>query len=348
MKNVFNRELIQLAADLLVQQDPNFDRKGFVELAAKDIEHRELKDRAGQICVAFIKYLPKDYRSAVNLLLATLAQVEDNQELGDITASKQGLAGWIIMPMSQFVGEQGGADLAFSMAAMKAMTKRFSSEFGIRYLLLQQAEQSLEIMATWLTDPCHHVRRLVSEGTRPLLPWAMQLPEFKANPEPVIALLEQLKDDSSEYVRRSVANNLNDIAKDHPDLVANIAESWLVDADKNRTRLVKHACRTLIKQGHRQTLAAFGYPPAEQINSTLTLAHKSVAFGTGQQLTCTLSNPADTPCKILLDYVIYHRKANGKQTAKVFKWKELELKGSEHLVLEKHHAFVPISFPNNQ
>ncbi len=343
MKNVFNLALIELTAQQIAKHYCDFDAQGFIALASEQLEQRELKDRANQICLGFKQFLPADYQEAVSALLNTLAPVDDNQDIGDLNASETGLAGWIIMPMTQFIGERGQEHLELSMEALRLLTKRFSSEFGIRYFLLAQPEASLQIMTSWLSDPCRHVRRLVSEGSRPLLPWAMQLPEFKRNPEPVITLLEQLKDDESEYVRRSVANNLNDISKDHPDLVADIAHSWLQHADKNRTKLVKHACRTLIKQGHGKTLAAFGYQDASTLDANLILSQSSVKFGDYQMLTCTLKNPEAYSHKVLLDYVIYHQKANGKLTAKVFKWKELELKAGQSVKLEKKHAFVPIS-----
>ena len=300
MKNVYNLDLIELTAKLLATQLTSFDTAGFIKLAADDIENRELKDRANQICLGFKAFLPNDYHAAVELLLSVLAPVEEDQDISDLSASEKGLAGWIIMPMTQYVGEMGQDDLVFSMEALRQLTKRFTSEFGIRYFLIEQPETSLAILQQWTQDPCRHVRRLVSEGTRPLLPWAMQIPNFKAQPAPVIALLEQLKDDSSEYVRRSVANNLNDIAKDHPDLVADIADQWLQQADKNRQKLIKHACRTLIKQGHSKTLASFGYLPASHLDVKLSLDFTQVEFGAHQIVTCKITNPGNKPHKVLL------------------------------------------------
>lgn len=343
MKNVYNLALIELTAKLLANQLASFDAVGFVKLAADNIEDRELKDRANQICLGFKQFLPSDYRAAVELLLSVLAPVLDDQDIGDLSASEEGLAGWIIMPMTQYVGEMGQDDLAFSMEALRQLTKRFTSEFGIRYFLIEQPEASLAILQKWTQDPCRHVRRLVSEGTRPLLPWAMQIPSFKAEPAPVITLLAQLKDDDSEYVRRSVANNLNDIAKHHPDLVADIAAQWLQQANINRQKLVKHACRTLIKQGHSKTLASFGYLPADKLDVELSLDFNDVKFGSHQILTCKITNPGNKPHKVLLDYVIYHQKANAKLAPKVFKWKELEIAANETVTLTKKHAFVEIS-----
>jgi 3-methyladenine DNA glycosylase AlkC len=162
------------------------------------------------------------------------------------------------MPLTHYVGRNGLKHFDLSMMLLKEMTKRSSSEFDIRYFLLDSPLRAISILQEWTQDPNQHVRRLVSEGTRPRLPWAMRLPVFIEDPSPLIPLLDALKDDEEEYVRRSVSNNLNDIAKDHPDVVAGIARQWLKGASKNRQRLVRHACRTLIKQGHKETLAALG------------------------------------------------------------------------------------------
>lgn len=343
MKDVFNLPLIELTAQHIASHYLDFDRKTFIAVASDDIENRELKDRANQICIALTQCLPNDYPTAVNVLLATLQPLSDNQLLDDLTSDDSGLLGWIILPMSQFVGEQGVQHLALSMTALQAMTKRFSSEFGIRYLLIKQPQACLTVLHSWLSHPCYHVRRLISEGTRPLLPWAMQLPEFKHDPTPILPLLAALKDDTSEYVRRSVANNLNDIAKNQPDLVAEIAGQWLKNADKNRQKLVKHACRTLIKQGHSETLAHFGYLPIDRLDTTLSLTSSKVEFGQKQQLTASIKNTSTTATKVLLDYVMYHQKANGKLAPKVFKWKTFELQPNQQVTLTKHHAFVAIS-----
>jgi 3-methyladenine DNA glycosylase AlkC len=343
MKDLFNVPLIELTAQHIQKHFSEFDQQGFIRLASDDIENRELKDRANQVCIAFTKYLPSNYSDAIDVLLNTLQAVETNQELTGLSSDSRGLVGWIILPMSQYVGEQGQSDLAISMSALKAMTKRFSSEFGIRYFLLAQPKASLDILTTWLDDECHHVRRLISEGTRPLLPWAMQLPEFKQNPEAILPLLEALKDDESEYVRRSVANNLNDIAKNQPDLVADIAGDWLKGASKNRQRLVKHACRTLIKQGHTQTLSHFGYHPVDELEVSLSLDKQQVDFGEHQGLNLTIKNKGNTTSKVLLDYVIHHQKANGKLAPKVFKWKTFELAAGEKMTLTKNHAFKLIT-----
>lgn len=343
MKNVFNKALIDLTASHINRQFTDFDQTAFIELASHDLEHRELKDRANQIYLALKEYLPQNFEDAVEILLSTLLPVEDNVELDKLSSSDSGLVGWIVLPYTQYIGELGQGNLALSLDALKQLTKRFTSEFGIRYLLLSHPNETLSIIQSWCDDPCHHVRRLVSEGTRPLLPWAMQLPVFKQQPSFIIPLLTQLKNDESEYVRRSVANNLNDIAKHHPDLVADLAEKWLVGADKNTLRMVKHGCRTLIKQGHKKTLSLFGYDSPINISVSVTTAQKTVLFGESLSVAILIKNNAEQPQNILLDYVVYHQKANGKLTPKVFKWKTLVLAANEQIELTKSHVFKAIS-----
>jgi 3-methyladenine DNA glycosylase AlkC len=355
MKHLFNTELIRLTAQHVSANFIGFDQAGFIQVATDDIENRELKDRANQIYIALKHYLPADYLTSLSILLNTLTPVQDNQDLTEITTDENGVAGWMIMPFTQYVGELGQDYLVESMDALRLMTKRFTSEFGIRYLLLAQPAECLTIMDAWCDDDCYHVRRLVSEGTRPLLPWAMQLPEFKDNPQCALPLLEKLKSDSTEYVRRSVANHLNDIAKNHPDLVAEIAKKWLAgtqantgsdaltSVDKNRQRLVKHACRTLIKQGHANTLSVFGYAKPEGVLVEISLSKTVVNMGDSFIITVTLNNQNNIAQPVLMDYVIYHQKANGKLTPKVFKFKEFVIKAGQTITLTKNHNIKPIS-----
>jgi len=223
------------------------------------------------------------------------------------------------------------------------MTKRSSSEFGIRFFLLEEPKRTLSTLEKWTRDSNHHVRRLVSEGTRPRLPWAMQLPAFVKDPAPILPLLEMLKDDEEEYVRRSVANNLNDIAKDHPDRVAKIAGQWLAGASKDRKKLVNHACRTLIKKGHQKTLKALGYGPARIELKKLKILTARVAFGDALLFELCLTSTSKKPQPLIIDYAIHHRKANGSTTAKVFKWKKITLESCATLSAKRKHAIKKIT-----
>ncbi|MEH6711398.1 MAG: DNA alkylation repair protein, partial [Paraglaciecola polaris] len=277
-KNLLNQHVVADMAGHFSRHYKAFDRPAFVAAANKGLESLELKARTEHITQAMILYLPRDFTHAGQILLASLPALQDESPSSGSPESA-GISGWAIMTLSHYVALQGQEHFDFSMMLLKEMTKHLSSEFAIRFFILQSAQNTLAIFAKWVSDPDQDVRRLVSEGSRPRLPWAMQLPMFIADPAPVIALLEQLKDDDEEYVRRSVANNLNDIAKDHPELVADIAEQWLKDASKNRQRLVHHACRTLIKNGHKRTLAALGFVPPIIASAKVSVLTKHVIFG---------------------------------------------------------------------
>lgn len=170
-----------------------------------------------------------------------------------------------------------------------------------------------------------------------------QLPMFIKDPLPVIELLERLKDDESAYVRRSVANNLNDIAKDHPDLVAEIASRWMNDASKERTQLTRHACRTLLKNGHQKTLRVFGFKPQKLTQESLNILTPNVEFGKSLQFTLSITSNAKKSQSLMIDYIIHHQKANGKTTPKVFKWKTTTLPPNETLTATKSHPFKKIT-----
>lgn len=349
MKAVFNKPQIiitgQLFSDYFTKTTFSFDEDKFIELASHNIEKHELKQRSEQIVIALQQCLPKDQSDAVRALCHVLAPVNNNHDLKDITTDKNGVAGWMVMPFTEYVGRLDNYDLELALNALKTLTKRFTSEFGIRHLLLSQPSKCLAIMLPWCSDPCHHVRRLVSEGTRPLLPWAMQLPEFKLNPDWVKPHLEKLKSDESEYVRRSVANHLNDISKTHPDLVVDIAKRWLsTQADKNTHRMVKHACRTLIKRGNIDALGVFGYCSPDNISATFSIDKSIVKVGESLTLGLTLhKNTADNDSvAVLVDYQVHHLRGRGQHIAKVFKWKETTLINKQ-VSFDKVHSFKPIN-----
>lgn len=342
MKDVFNLNEIHLTANLLKRQSSDFDQSKFIEIASDDLNNRELKDRANQIYLGLQACLPADFPTAAALLNQCLLTVENNQEIGGVVTTDDGVAGWMILPFSQYIGIHGQQHIELAMSSLAQMTQRFSSEFGIRFLLLEQAGACLTIMESWCSHPCHHVRRLVSEGCRPLLPWAMQLPDIKQNPQQILPLLELLKLDSSEYVRRSVANNLNDISKHHPDLVVETCKRWLIEGNKETQKLIKHACRTLIKQGHPECLALFGFAPPKDIEISLSITSEQVVFGEQLEFEVDIINKGNST-QLLIDYVIYHQKANGKLAAKVFKWTTKQIKQQQKLTLTRRHSIKAIS-----
>ncbi len=343
-RNFFNPGLIDcMAAHLAARGAGAFDGPAFAASAREGLEALELKARSERIARALDAYLPGDFDAACALMLAALHPETDAQGPTD----DAGIRGWAVMPMADVVAARALADAdpgAFdrAMDVLAAMTRRFSAEFAIRPLILHDPDRALAHVHRWTGHANRHVRRLASEGTRPRLPWGLRLAPFVADPAPLLPILTRLRDDPEDYVRRSVANSLNDISRDHPDLIADLAADWLRDAPAPRARLVRHALRTLIKQGHPAALAALGHGPARIRLDALAVTPR-IPFGAALDIALTLRSADTEPREIVLDYVIHHVKANGTTSPKVFKWRTLTLKPGEPVRLARRHAIRPIT-----
>jgi 3-methyladenine DNA glycosylase AlkC len=341
-KSFFDRRLIEAMGDRLAACGP-FDRDGFVAAAAAGLEALELKARSAQIARALDARLPPDFAAACELMIAAL-HPEAEAELDALAASDAaGLRGWAIMPMADVVAARGRDDLDRAMATLAEMTKRFSAEFAVRPLIAAEPDRALAWMRRFAEDANPHVRRLASEGSRPRLPWGMRLRAVVADPAPILPILKRLRDDPSDYVRRSVANSLNDVAKDHPDRVAALAADWLADAPEPRRRMLRHALRGLVKAGHPGALAALGHGPAALRLAALRLVSTEVRFGDALGFEATLVHEGAAPAEVALDYVVHHRKANGALSPKVFKWRVLSLAPGQSVALARRHPMRPIT-----
>ena len=340
-KNAYSPQLVACIADHMEKQVSSFDREAFCRPILAELEKLELKERAQLIADRIHEALPDDPASRSKALLAMLHPDEFDHANG--SSDSDGICGWGSMPLTMMVGQRWVADFDRAMAVQKELTKRGSSEFGVRYFLLADQERALEIMRDWIDDPNRHVRRLISEGTRPRLPWAMQLPRLIEDPSPMIPILTALRDDQEEYVRRSVANHLNDIAKDHPDRVAEIAVDWMKGADKHRQKLVRHACRTLIKQGHPRAMEAIGVSSPSVELQSLKVETGSVVYGNSLDFTATLKSESAADQSLIIDYLIHFRKANGQLAAKVFKGSRMTLPAGKTHVFSKSHPIRPIT-----
>ncbi len=340
-KNNFSIQLVLLIADQLEAHLPTFDRAGFVANAASELDKLELKERVQFIADRIHMGLPEQFDERHRILIAMLHREEKTGI--DLQSNEDGIRGWGVLPLCAVVGQYGLECFEGSLDVLKEMTSRFSSEFDVRHFLLADQDRALEIMAGWIDDPDYHVRRLVSEGTRPRLPWAMKLPQLIDNPAPVLPFLEALRDDKEEYVRRSVANHLNDIAKDHPDLVADLAFDWMNGADKNRKKLLRHACRTLIKQGHSKALEVFGFGKPQIKLNELVIENSVVEFGTSLGFSADIKSTSKDSQSLVIDYLVHFKKSNGSLAAKVFKWKTLSLGPQEKICITKSHAIRPIT-----
>lgn len=341
-KNLFSKPLIEQMAAHLQRVEPRFDAPAFIEQASRDLDALELMDRSRQIATALGHCLPRDFLRARKAVLASL-HPEEQAELSQMVMDERGIRGWAIMPIGQYVAAYGMHHYDEAMELLKALTKRFSAEFAVRPFIAQDQARAFTHLARWAQDANVHVRRLASEGSRPRLPWGQRLPALIQDPSPLMPLLMLLRDDSSEYVRRSVANNLNDIAKDHPDwLVEQLGRHWAA-AGAHRKRLMRHGCRTLVKAGHPGALRLLGYDTAQVRVDALQLAERKVLFGENLGFSVQLQSTSARAQQLVVDYVVYLRKANGALSPKVFKWKQVNLPAGERLELAKQHSFRAVT-----
>jgi len=337
LKNKYGIDVAEKISQMINETHSTFDSEGFISHVDNGYEQLELMDRGRKIAAALKVFLPDDFKQAVAILLASLDSPVQHDE-------QNSLASFIFMPHTIYVTENGLDDFETSMQAHYELTQRFTSEFAIRPFIQHYPEKCLALLAKWTTDSNLHVRRLVSEGTRPRLPWASRLPEFIQDPSPVIELLELLKDDTELYVRRSVANNLNDIGKDHPKVLAHIAKRWLKGASKDRQWLVKHALRSAIKRGEQGALEALGYGnPADVRVENAALTPQLAKIGGSVQISFELTNQASQTAALMVDFSIHFIKANGQANAKVFKLKAVELAPNQSMKFSKKVSLKPMT-----
>ncbi len=346
-KNLLNAGLVREAADQLARRAAGFDARGFVQRATRGLESLEMKARAMQIAGALEATLPDRFDEAAALIEAALAPAEPGDAMAQLQGLAGGLRGWILWPVGEFVARRGLAEPERALQTLHALTQRFTAEFAIRPFIVQHPAMVFETLARWSTDPSHHVRRLVSEGSRPRLPWALQLKALIRDPSPTLPLLRTLQDDGSAYVRRSVANHLNDIAKDHPALVAQWLREHLQDpanpAGPERRALLRHASRTLLKAGDPAVLQAWGLGEPFRGEAALSIAPARIALGDTLRLSLALQSRAARPQRLVVDYAVHHVRADGSTSPKVFKGWTLELPPQAALRLEKRHAVRPIT-----
>ncbi len=340
-KNWFSAEMAQGIAANMARVSDQFDAEVFIKAALKGLDKLELKQRSEQFSMALEVAMSGSFEENVSAMVAAL-HPETTAEISNMRTDETGIAGWAVMPMTAYVARNGLDSPEYSLNALREMTMRSSSEFDVRPFLRDHSVTALKHVTAWTIDQNIHVRRLASEGSRPRLPWGIRLHGLVEDPAPLLPILTALRDDPSEYVRRSVANSLNDIAKDHPDLVAKIAADWLKGATPERLRLVKHACRTLIKQGHAGALSAFGFGAPELSKCEVSIDSETVSVGGTVDINLSLS-AAGGPQKLLIDYVIHFMRANGKLSPKVFKWTEITLAMGETLVLTKVHPYRKVT-----
>ena len=326
LKNRYSETYIRRLGATVKTHYPNFDELNFQgSVFDKQWPSRELKGRMHHIAVCLHQSIPANYPENIEILKKVAPS----------------FGGMEAMIFPDFVETYGMNAWDISIAALEYFTQFSSSEFSVRPFIVQDSERMMKQMLDWSLHKNEHVRRLASEGCRPRLPWAMALPEFKRSPGPILPILENLKQDPSAYVRRSVANNLNDIAKDNPEVTLDIAASW-IDTHADTDWLVKHASRTLLKKGVPRALVLFGFTNQSIVVSDIKLSRNKLAIGESFEFSFNLISKDGYLGKTRIEYAIDFVKANGKCSRKIFKISESEIDSHEK-VYKKNHSFKQLS-----
>jgi len=333
-KNMLNRETVSNFAQAIKSVYDSFRADEFIDAAVDDTwESLELMARGKRITEKMREFLPQNYAEALGIMDKAIVESD----------------AFFRMCFPTFVELYGQDEKNWdlSMRAMELYTQYSSSEFAVRPFIIKHEKDMMEQMYTWSKHDNEHVRRLSSEGCRPALPWGVALNSFKKDPSPVLPILEQLKTDPSLYVRKSVANNMNDISKTHPDLIAKLANEWY-GKNKHTDWIVKHGCRTLLKKGNRDVLGIFGFHDVSSIVvSDFTLSAKPskekliVPFGGNLTFSFNISTKEAT--KVRLEYGIDYMKSNGKHNRKIFQISEITFKAKQKKAYEKTHSFEELS-----
>jgi len=326
LKYCYSIELVESIANDCQQYYPEFNHSLFIkDVLLKDWKQLELKERMHRIAKVLGEYLPMDYPQSIDILL----KVAENY------------SGLAHMCFPDFVEQYGMRDFKTSMMALEKLTAGSSSEFAIRPFIIKYPTNATATLKKWTRSKSEDVRRLASEGCRPRLPWAMALPEYKKDPSVVLEIILELINDDSLYVRRSVANNLNDISKDHPEVLVEIATQYLGQS-KQIDWVIKHACRGLLKQGHKQVLTLFGYSKASHVTLKQLTLDPQVKLGDKLNFGFELKTTDKYLGKLRVEFVIHFMKANGKTVGKVFKICEGEYLVDQKLIA-KYFSFKAIS-----
>ena len=306
--------------------------------AAQALDEFSLGERAAVLRDALLADVTGDIQALATVIRTALAH-------------DPSFTGWMIWPVTlaasaRAVAEGGDDAFDIGMSLQAELTGRLTAEFGIRALLRADPDRAIATMLQWTSSDDAAVRRLASEGSRPFLPWGARIPQLASQPLVTVPILDALHLDEDEVVRRSVANHLNDLSREHAELVVDTATRWLDDraADDSTTLpLVRHALRTLVKRGDPGALGVLGFSAGSFAVEGPTLDVETVPFGGAIEFTAVVRNEGDAAAKVAIDYVVHHRKANGSSTTKTFKHAVLELAPGESVAVRRTHSFRAIT-----
>lgn len=335
-KNMINSNVALQTSKAILRNYPDFNQKSFMKGMEASLTPLELKDRVIFLAMRLKEHLPADMKKSLKILKGATKQNEKDSV---------GLSGFSVWPLTEFVARFGLEEFDLSMEVLKEMTKVFTAEWAVRAFFVHDEKRTVKFFESWVTDKNEHVRRLVSEGSRPLLPWGQKLHSFVKDPMVTWDLLEQLKNDESEYVRKSVANHLNDHSKNHPDLVVKKLLQWKKDHsdNKNVDWVIRHATRTLIKKGHQKAFLLHGVESGLVEVVTSKVITKKVELGSALQVEVEFKNMGKKKLKIILDHEIHLLKSNGTHNVKCFKGKSVELAPQEQKKMSFNIPLKPVT-----
>ncbi|MBQ0733254.1 DNA alkylation repair protein [Aquimarina celericrescens] len=334
LKNVYNELFFEKFLNTVKEVYPKINSTKFLSDIYKDHwKEKELKQRMYHISSVLFKHLPNNFVIATKIIV----------QMTEVLKTKEESMSFEYMFLADYIEKYGLDNYQTSISAMEEITKFTSCEFAVRPFIFKYPEQMRSQLLEWSQHAHPMVRRLASEGSRPRLPWTMRLPSFQKDPSPIIPILKNLKNDPSEMVRRSVANNLNDISKDNPEIVISLAIKWK-GKSKETDKLIKHACRTLLKEGNREIMKLFGFRTIKEIKiSDFQVLTPKIKVGNSLEFSFVLKNKSKTTSKIRLECGIYYKKANGILSRKVFKISEKEYLANSITTIKRKQPFKIIT-----
>ncbi|HYH13941.1 MAG TPA: DNA alkylation repair protein [Flavisolibacter sp.] len=334
LKDLYSPGFYKGFTNVMAQVLPAFDKQQFMDaIFDETFANKELKERMRHTAQVLHQFLPKNFAEAAPVIEQLITQLRVN-------GIREFSIEYMFLP--DYIEVYGLHDFEASVKTIEFVTQFTSCEFAVRPFLLKYYDRMLQQMVAWSLHESDKVRRLASEGVRPRLPWAMAIPALKKDPTPILPILENLKQDPSEFVRRSVANNLNDIAKSHPEIVIEIAGKWK-GLNKETDAIIKHGCRTLLKQGHVAILKHYGLQSKNIVFTNFTIVTPKVCIGESLVFSFSFTNHNNTAEMIRLEYAVYYKRQNGQLSKKVFKISERLYQPNETGIIQRRQSFKPIT-----
>ncbi len=335
LKDIYSPKFYDKFSDLIGEIIPSFDKEKFTNLIFdKTWESKELKERMKHTTNVLHNFLPSDFEKATTIIEKIITKLRQNKFTETSIE---------FMFFPDYIETYGIDHFEASVKSIEFVTQFTSCEFAVRPFIIKYGDKMIQQMHNWSLHENHKVRRLSSEGSRPRLPWAIAIHELKKNPTPILSLLENLRNDPSEWVRRSVANSLNDIAKDNPNVVIEIAKQWK-GYNKETDSLIKHGCRTLLKQGNTEILELFGLVNNPKIQVKIfKIQTPKISIGESLGFSFTIQNTDEQTLTVRLEYGIHYLRQNGQLSKKVFKISERQIQPSEIIDIQRKQSFKIIT-----